>query len=271
MAAAAGSTHGGAWEQQPLSRLQSAPVTLHLTSADSVRSSTGCVYMYAALQDKSLHKYKVVVPTTMPAAKAKVRLISSITLLIDLCCGPRLHAALGVLLPVHANLTDIDAIPSETCKHPHSDFKHQHANCKGVVSTARRDEASGGMQQLTRSCIVAQYTHSALKAHCHLRLAERQHLPCTLLMQVLPLLSPERGFPVQKGCRALLLDKLGCLLAAASDGCCYLLDAESLHQDARLVLHPSQTGLPVPCSCCTNNPVCNCTCQKLDGASICVL
>jgi len=192
-------------------------------------------------------------------------------LLIDLCCGPRLHAALGVLLPVHANLTDIDAIPSETCKHPHSDFKHQHANCKGVVSTARRDEASGGMQQLTRSCIVAQYTHSALKAHCHLRLAERQHLPCTLLMQVLPLLSPERGFPVQKGCRALLLDKLGCLLAAASDGCCYLLDAESLHQDARLILHPSQTGLPVPCSCCTNNPVCNCTCQKLDGASICVL
>lgn len=74
MAAAAGSTPGGAWEQQPLWRLQSAPVTLHLTSADSVRSSTGCVYMYAALQDKSLHKYKLVVPTAMPAAPAKVRL-----------------------------------------------------------------------------------------------------------------------------------------------------------------------------------------------------
>lgn len=48
---------------------------------------------------------------------------------------------------------------------------------------------------------------------------------------------------MQKGCRALLIDKLGRLLAAASDGCCYLLDAESLHQDARLILHPSQTGL----------------------------
>jgi len=99
MADATGSTPGGAWEQQPLWRLQSAPLTLHLTSADSVRSSTGCVYMYAALRDKSLHKYKLVVPTTMPAAQAKVRLIPPMALLIDLCCGPQLHAALGVLLP----------------------------------------------------------------------------------------------------------------------------------------------------------------------------
>ncbi len=88
MAAAAGSTHGGAWEQQPLWRLQSAPVTLHLTSADSVRSSTGCVYMYAALQDKSLHKYQLVVPTTTPAAHAKVGVNPPVVLLIDLCCGP---------------------------------------------------------------------------------------------------------------------------------------------------------------------------------------
>lgn len=82
MATAAGSTHGGAWEQQPLWRLQSAPVNLHLALADSVRSSTGCVYMYAALQDKSLHKYKLVVPTTMPAAHAKVCLIPPMALLI---------------------------------------------------------------------------------------------------------------------------------------------------------------------------------------------
>ncbi len=116
MAAADGSTPGGAWEQQPLWRLQSAPVTLHLTSADSVRSSTGCVYMYAALQDKSLHKYKLVVPTTMPAAQAKVRLIPPKALLIDLCCGPQLQAALGMLLPVHANLGDVDANPSKPCK-----------------------------------------------------------------------------------------------------------------------------------------------------------
>lgn len=106
MAAATGSTPGGAWEQQPLWRLQSAPLTLHLTSADSVRSSTGCVYMYAALRDKSLHKYKLVVPTTMPAAQAKVRLIPPMALLIDLCCGPHLHAALGVLLPVQARLAN---------------------------------------------------------------------------------------------------------------------------------------------------------------------
>ena len=107
--ASCSTTYGGAWEQQPLWRLQSAPVTLHLTSADSVRSSTACVYMYAALQDKSLHKYKLVVPPTMPAAQAKVRLIPPTVLLIDLCCGPQLYAALGVLLPINANLRDIDA------------------------------------------------------------------------------------------------------------------------------------------------------------------
>jgi len=116
MAAAAGCTRGGAWEQQPLWRLQSAPATLHLTSADSVRSSTGCVYMYAALQDKSLHKYKLVVPTTMPAAQAKVRLISPAVLLIDLCCGPQLHAALSMLLPIHANLRHVDANLIKACK-----------------------------------------------------------------------------------------------------------------------------------------------------------
>ncbi len=93
---------------------------------------------------------------------------------------------------------------------------------------------------------MAHHMHSALKSDCHLNPAESQHLPCTILLQVLPLLSPDRGFPMQKGCRALLIDKLGRLLAAACDGCCYLLDAESLHQDARLTLHPSQTGFPFP-------------------------
>ncbi len=67
---------------------------------------------------------------------------------------------------------------------------------------------------------------------------------------------------MQKGCRALLIDKLGRLLAAASDGCCYLLDAESLHQDARLILHPSQTGVPSPLLVLHSEPVCNCTCRK---------
>ena len=64
------------------------------------------------------------------------------------------------------------------------------------------------------------------------------------LLQALPLLSPERGCPMQKVCTALLLDRLGRLLAASSDGCCYLLDAESLQQDARHILHPSQSGSP---------------------------
>ncbi len=117
------------------------------------------------------------------------------------------------------------------------------------MCVAGHEEALVGMQLLTRSCIMAHHMHSALNSDCHLNPAESQHLPCITLMQVLPLLSPERGFPMQKGCRALLIDKQGRLLAAASDGCCYLLDAESLHQDARLILHPSQTGLPFPPAC----------------------
>ena len=64
------------------------------------------------------------------------------------------------------------------------------------------------------------------------------------VVQGLPLLSPERGCPMQKVCTALLLDRLGRLLAASSDGCCYLLDAESLQQDARHILHTSQSGSP---------------------------
>ncbi len=153
MAAAAGSTHGGAWEQQPLWRLQSAPVTLHLTSADSVRSSTGCVYMYAALQDKSLHKYKLVVPTTMSAAQAKVRLIPPTVLLIDLFCGPQLHAALAVLLPLHANLRDFDASPSKTCK-SYSDLKHQRVNFNREMSST-----------VMRTCPLSKYFRHVLQIH----------------------------------------------------------------------------------------------------------
>lgn len=47
---------------------------------------------------------------------------------------------------------------------------------------------------------------------------------------------------MQKVCTALLLDRLGRLLAACTDGCCYVLNPETLHQDAKLILHPSQTG-----------------------------
>ena len=66
------------------------------------------------------------------------------------------------------------------------------------------------------------------------------HLETTL--QVVPLMSPERGFPMQKVCTALMVKSDGRVLAAGSDGCCYVLDAESLQQDARHILHPSQTG-----------------------------
>ena len=48
---------------------------------------------------------------------------------------------------------------------------------------------------------------------------------------------------MQKACTALVLDKLGRLLAAGSDGCCYLRNPESLQQEAKLILHPSQTGM----------------------------
>lgn len=47
---------------------------------------------------------------------------------------------------------------------------------------------------------------------------------------------------MQKTCSGLLLGAGGRLLAAASDGCCYMLDAESLQQEARHPLHPSQRG-----------------------------
>ena len=51
---------------------------------------------------------------------------------------------------------------------------------------------------------------------------------------------------MQKACSGLLLNAQGRLLAAGSDGCCYVLDAESLQQDIRLPLHPSQTGQLLP-------------------------
>lgn len=50
---------------------------------------------------------------------------------------------------------------------------------------------------------------------------------------------------MQKPCSGLLLNAQGRLLAAGSDGCCYVLDAESLQQNSRLILHPSQTGKPL--------------------------
>lgn len=50
---------------------------------------------------------------------------------------------------------------------------------------------------------------------------------------------------MQKPCSGLLLNAQGRLLAAGCDGCCYVLDAESLQQDSRLILHPSQTGKPL--------------------------
>lgn len=49
---------------------------------------------------------------------------------------------------------------------------------------------------------------------------------------------------MQKCCTVLLLDPLGRLLAASADGCCYILDPETLQRTARLILHPSQTGEP---------------------------
>ena len=52
---------------------------------------------------------------------------------------------------------------------------------------------------------------------------------------------------MQKACTALVLDKVGRLLVAGLDGCCYLLNPESLQQEAKLILHPSQTGKRTCC------------------------
>lgn len=65
---------------------------------------------------------------------------------------------------------------------------------------------------------------------------------CLPKLQVPPLLSPEQGFPMQKACTGLLLDALGRLLASSSDGCCYLLDPETLQRTAKLILQPSLAG-----------------------------
>ena len=68
MRPAAGSLQGQPWGQQLLWRLQSGPVALAFGSPDTSRPNTGAFYMYAALQDKSVHKYKLIVP----ASAAKV-------------------------------------------------------------------------------------------------------------------------------------------------------------------------------------------------------
>ncbi|KAL3139283.1 hypothetical protein ABBQ38_003623 [Trebouxia sp. C0009 RCD-2024] len=130
LAPSASGVMGDPWSQQPLCRLQSAPLAL-LSGLDPALASTSSpLPLYAALQDKSVHKYQLN--------------MSALTL------------------------------PSKT--------------------------------------------------------------------KAMPLLSPQRGFPMQKTCSGLLLSAAGKLLAAASDGCCYVLDAESLQQEARHPLHPSQRG-----------------------------
>ena len=78
------------------------------------------------------------------------------------------------------------------------------------------------------------------------RIAASRTTEVCVVQQALPMLSPERGFPLQKTCSGLLLNAQGRLLAAGTDGCCYLLDAESLQQEAILPLHPSQTGKLLP-------------------------
>ena len=59
-----GDMSGQAWDQQPFWRLQSAP--LDIVTVPSVKSGSNGNTVYMALRDKSIHKYKLVVPDAKP-------------------------------------------------------------------------------------------------------------------------------------------------------------------------------------------------------------
>ena len=84
---------------------------------------------------------------------------------------------------------------------------------------------------------------------------------------------------MQKVCNALMLDLLGRLLAGGSDGCCYVLQPESLHQDDKIILHPSQTGKSfmhicflsqLITSCMAFLPLCECDLSALHINITCI-
>ena len=67
---------GDPWSQQPLCKLQSPPLTL-LPVANRAGSISGnSALLFTALQDKSVHKYQLNMPTLTTSSKAKVLLAS---------------------------------------------------------------------------------------------------------------------------------------------------------------------------------------------------
>lgn len=65
---------GDPWNQQPLCRLQSAPLALLSGLDTALGSGSSTLLLYAALQDKSVHKYQLnMTALTMPS-KTKVPL-----------------------------------------------------------------------------------------------------------------------------------------------------------------------------------------------------
>ena len=64
---------GELWNQQHLCKLQSAPTAL-LNGSDAVPgSSNNALLLYAALQDKSVHKYRLSMPALLMPSKTKVQ------------------------------------------------------------------------------------------------------------------------------------------------------------------------------------------------------
>ena len=86
---------GDAWNQQGLCKLQSAPIAL-LNGSDALPgSSNNALLLYAALQDKSIHKYRLNLPALLMPSKTKV---PSAHHQCITCCIVRKAVYLGSLL-----------------------------------------------------------------------------------------------------------------------------------------------------------------------------
>ena len=63
---------GDPWSLQTLCKLQSPPLTLLPVPDRAGSSSSNSVLLFAALQDKSVHKYQLNMPALAAPSKAKV-------------------------------------------------------------------------------------------------------------------------------------------------------------------------------------------------------
>ena len=63
---------GDPWSQQPICKLQSAPLALLSGLDPALGSSSSTLLLYAALQDKSVHKYQLNMSALTMPSKTKV-------------------------------------------------------------------------------------------------------------------------------------------------------------------------------------------------------